>query len=112
MIVHILEVRNALAASRTWMRKHANRSKEESLIPEAQVDAIVWVVEYFLNNEGKRITPEEFNEDITEGLRLMNRYDVDSIFDAIEESIDDLYDSFVTEDLYVLINDVVNTTNV
>ena len=55
--------------------------------------------------------PEVFNEDITEGLRLMDRYDVDSIFDAIEESIDDSYDSFVTEDLYVIINDVVNTTN-
>lgn len=52
-----------------------------------------------------------FNEDITEGLRLMDRYDVDSIFDAIEESIGDSYDSFVTEDLYVIINDVVNTIN-
>ena len=42
----------------------------------------------------------------------MDRCDVDSIFDAIEESIDDSYDhSFVTEDLYVIINDVVNTTN-
>lgn len=46
-----------------------------------------------------------FNEDITEGLRLMDRYDIDSIFDAIEESIDDSYDSFVTEDLYVIINE-------
>lgn len=54
-----------------------------------------------------------FNEDIniTEGLRLMDRYDVDSIFDAIEESIDDSYDSFVTGDLYIIINDVVNTIN-
>ena len=57
--------------------------------------------------------PEVFNEDITEGLRLMDRYDIDSISDAIEEqSIGDSYDhSFVTEDLYVIINDVVNTTN-
>ena len=38
-------------------------------------------------------------------------YDVDSIFDTIEESIDGSYDSFVTEDLYVIINDAVNTTN-
>lgn len=41
----------------------------------------------------------------------MDMYDVDSIFDAIEESIDDLYDSFVTKDLHVIINDVVNTIN-
>ena len=41
----------------------------------------------------------------------MDRCDVDSIFDAIEESIDDSYNSFVTEDPYVIINDVVNTTN-
>ena len=35
-----------------------------------------------------------------------------SIFGAIEESIDDSYDySFVTKDLYVIINDVVNTIN-
>ena len=36
----------------------------------------------------------------------MDRYDVDSIFDVIEESIGDSYDSFVTEDLYVIINDI------
>lgn len=47
-----------------------------------------------------------FNEDITEGLRLMDRYDADSIFDAVEETIDDSYDSFVAEDLYIIINDV------
>lgn len=42
----------------------------------------------------------------------MDRYDIDSISDAIEESIDDSYDhSFIIEDLYVIINDVVNTTN-
>ena len=35
----------------------------------------------------------------------MDRYDVDSISDAIEESIDESYDSFVTEDLYVIINE-------
>ena len=40
----------------------------------------------------------------------MDRYDADSIFDAIEESLL-TYDSFVIEDLYVIINDVANTTN-
>lgn len=89
MIIDFITARDALEASRSWMKKHASRTRRNTIVSDISPDVIIDIICCFLTGDDNMQNNPD-NAELLDYVQCIDREVIDIIFDSIAEALDDL----------------------
>ena len=106
MIIDSITARDALEASRSWMKKHASRTRGSIIVSDISPDVIIDIICCFLTgDDSMQDNPD--NTELLDYVQCIDREDIDRIFDSIDEALDDLPPMIDICELHDIIQNVI-----